>query len=208
MFTSSPCCWPSSLSGSQTAHGPRRTRQGLQPSPVPDTHLRRHHSPTKRFMSDEHFTVDGTLIQKSFRSKDGSDDGDGTGFRGQKRSNQTHESTTDPDAALQKELWQRVEVELSGPRTRREPQRIDCRCDGHACRRIRGAGCRTADAQAEAKTPFTTHHSRRRQGVRQQGFCAHGAATECHASCSQERQDPKQQPGSKDYAATRLCNQS
>jgi transposase len=36
----------------------------------------------KRYMSDEHFTVDGTLIQawasqKSFRSKDGSDDGDG-----------------------------------------------------------------------------------------------------------------------------------
>jgi hypothetical protein len=55
----------------------------------------------KRFMSDEHFTVDGTLIQawasqKSFRLKDGSDDGDGTDFRGQKRSNKTHESTTDP----------------------------------------------------------------------------------------------------------------
>jgi len=37
----------------------------------------------RRFMSDEHFTVDGTLIQawasqKSFRSKDGSDDGDGS----------------------------------------------------------------------------------------------------------------------------------
>ena len=36
----------------------------------------------KKFISDEHFTVDGRLIhawasQKSFRSKDGSDDGDG-----------------------------------------------------------------------------------------------------------------------------------
>ena len=64
----------------------------------------------KRFMSDEHFTVDGTLIQawasqKSFRSKDGSDDGDGTDFRGQKRSNQTHESTTDPDARLYKKSY-------------------------------------------------------------------------------------------------------
>ena len=54
----------------------------------------------KRFMSDEHFTVDGTLIQawasqKSFRSKDGSGDGDGTDFRGQSRSNKTHEWTTD-----------------------------------------------------------------------------------------------------------------
>ncbi len=60
----------------------------------------------KRFMSDEHFTVDGTLIQawasqKSFRPKDASDDdGDGTNFRGQKRSNDTHQSTTDPDARL------------------------------------------------------------------------------------------------------------
>src|ERR1700687_1221809 len=50
----------------------------------------------RKFMSDEHFTVDGTLIQawasqKSFRSKDGSDDEDGTNFHGQKRSNDYEE---------------------------------------------------------------------------------------------------------------------
>ena len=64
----------------------------------------------KRFMSDEHFTVDGTLIQawasqKSFRRKDGSDDGDGSNFRGGKRSNDTHQSTTDPDARLYKKSY-------------------------------------------------------------------------------------------------------
>ena len=64
----------------------------------------------QKFMSDEHFTVDGTLIQawasqKSFRSKDGSDDGDGTDFHGQKRSNQTHASTTDADARLYKKSY-------------------------------------------------------------------------------------------------------
>ena len=64
----------------------------------------------KRFMSDEHFTVDGTLIQawasqKSFRRKDGSDDGDGANLHGQKRSNQTQESTTDPDARLYKKSY-------------------------------------------------------------------------------------------------------
>jgi transposase len=64
----------------------------------------------KRFMSDDHFTVDGTLIQawasqKSFGAKDGSDDGDGTNFHGQKRSNETHESTTDPDARLYKKSY-------------------------------------------------------------------------------------------------------
>jgi transposase len=64
----------------------------------------------RKFMSDEHFTVDGTLIQawasqKSFRPKDGSGDGDGENFHGQKRSNKTHESTTDPDARLYKKSY-------------------------------------------------------------------------------------------------------
>lgn len=61
----------------------------------------------KRLLSDEHFTVDGTLIeawagQKSFRRKDGGDPPSGSigGFRGEKRSNKTHASTTDPDARL------------------------------------------------------------------------------------------------------------
>lgn len=58
-----------------------------------------------KLLSGEHFTVDGTLIQawashKSFRPKDGSDeDGEG-GFRGKKRSNDTHRSTTDPESKL------------------------------------------------------------------------------------------------------------
>lgn len=58
-------------------------------------------------MSSEHFSVDGTLIEawasmKSFRPK-GDDDGDNNGwsdFKGDKRSNETHESKTDPDAKL------------------------------------------------------------------------------------------------------------
>src|SRR6266851_4085378 len=56
-------------------------------------------------MSDEHFTVDGTLIeawasQKSFQRKDGGTHGDGSNFRGQERKNDTHASITDPDAWL------------------------------------------------------------------------------------------------------------
>lgn len=58
-------------------------------------------------MSREHFSVDGTLIEawaslKSFRRKDDDDDdhnGWGT-FRGERRSNETHESKTDPEARL------------------------------------------------------------------------------------------------------------
>jgi len=56
-------------------------------------------------MSDEHCTVDGTLLeawagQKSFQPKDGDTDGDGSNFLGQARKNETHASTTDPDAWL------------------------------------------------------------------------------------------------------------
>ena len=59
----------------------------------------------QELLSGEHFSVDGTLIQawashKSFCAKDGSDAGDGGNFKGQSRSNETHESTTDGDARL------------------------------------------------------------------------------------------------------------
>jgi hypothetical protein len=63
------------------------------------------HPQVKPLLSNDHFSVDGTLIEawashKSFRPKDGSDDGDGTNFHKQKRSNETHASTTDPDSRL------------------------------------------------------------------------------------------------------------
>jgi hypothetical protein len=58
----------------------------------------------KPFLSDEHFTVDGTLIeawasQKSFQKKEGGE-GEPGQFRGERRSNETHASKTDPDARL------------------------------------------------------------------------------------------------------------
>ena len=65
------------------------------------------HEQVKPLLSDEHFSVDGTLIeawasQKSFRPKDGSGDNDdgGANFHGQKRKNDTHASTSDPDSRL------------------------------------------------------------------------------------------------------------
>ncbi len=68
----------------------------------------------KRLLSNEHFSVDGTLIEawasmKGFKPKDAKDDDGrhGSGgrnapadFRGEKRSNDTHQSTSDPDAML------------------------------------------------------------------------------------------------------------
>jgi hypothetical protein len=59
----------------------------------------------KPLLSDEHFSVDGTLLEawashKSFKPKDGSDSGDGANWHKQKRSNETHASTTDPESRL------------------------------------------------------------------------------------------------------------
>ena len=87
-----------------------KNRERLLTSDVAQRFFAEVNKQAKKFMSDEHFTVDGTLIQawasqKSFRSKDGSDDGDGTNFHGQSRSNKTHASTTDPDARLYKKSY-------------------------------------------------------------------------------------------------------
>ena len=66
----------------------------------------------RALLSDEHFTVDGTLIeawagQKSFQRRDGEPPaGSGRDFRGEKRSNETHESTTDPEARLYRRTHQ------------------------------------------------------------------------------------------------------
>jgi transposase len=71
------------------------------------------HKELRGLLSDEHFSVDGTQIaawasMKSFKAKDGSSDPPGPGrngerdFHGEKRSNASHVSTTDPEAQLYK----------------------------------------------------------------------------------------------------------
>jgi len=62
----------------------------------------------RRLVSSDHFSVDGTLIEawasmKSFKRKDDDTPSDSNGwsdFRGEKRSNETHESKTDPESRL------------------------------------------------------------------------------------------------------------
>ena len=70
-------------------------------------------SEVKRLLSNDHFSVDGTLVEawaslKSFKPRSGGGEPPSAGggrneevdFRGEKRSNKTHASTTDPDAML------------------------------------------------------------------------------------------------------------
>ena len=86
-----------------------KNRERLLNEEIAESFFQRVLERAKPYMSDEHFTVDGTLIEawashKSFRPKDGTgkppDVGGDVDFRGEKRKNQTHESTTDPDARL------------------------------------------------------------------------------------------------------------
>ena len=120
----------------------------------------------KGLTSDEHFTVDGTLLEawagvKSFQRKDGknpppSDDpGNPTvNFHGEKRSNQTHASKTDPEAIGTQGRGQGGEVELQRQSAGGESQRTDRECDGVGSQRDgrarHGAGDAGTDCRHEA----------------------------------------------------------
>jgi transposase len=101
-------------------------------------------------LSSEHFSVDGTLIEawasmKSFRPKDGSGEPPAPGrngerdFHGEKRSNATHASTTDPDARLFRKSSASADGEPQRPGgghkadARHRHRRARC-CCGHAWR--------------------------------------------------------------------------
>jgi transposase len=86
-----------------------KNRERLLNEEIAEVFFQRVLERARGYMSDEHFTVDGTLIeawagQKSFRRKDGQGKPPGAGgevdFHGEKRKNQSHGSTTDPEAQL------------------------------------------------------------------------------------------------------------
>ena len=82
-----------------------KNRDRLLTQELARSFLRRVVERADRYMSDEHFTVDGTLIdawasQKSFQRKDGPPASDGRNFHGESRKNDTHASKTDPEAKL------------------------------------------------------------------------------------------------------------
>jgi transposase len=89
-----------------------KNRERLLNQEVAQLFFRLVNARAKGLMSDEHFTVDGTLIEawashKSFQRKDGGEGGPDAGrdFHGDKRTNQTHESKTDPEARLYKKSY-------------------------------------------------------------------------------------------------------
>ena len=128
-------------------------------------------------ISDEHFTVDGTLLEawaslKSFQPKDKEkttppdDPGNPTvDFHGEKRSNQTHESKTDPDAKLaRKGQGQGGQVELQRQSAGGEPQWADRQRRTAGSQRAGRARCGAGDAGTDSGR--WAHHGGRRQGFR------------------------------------------
>jgi len=116
-----------------------------------------------RLLSDEHFTVDGTLIEawashKSFRPKDDGNDKGGGNFHGSRRRNETHESKSDPEAR------QGSEAVLHGPCADGEPQRLGGGCRVDIGQRTSRTGSGAGDGVAPTGRP-TTRYAGGRQGL-------------------------------------------
>jgi transposase len=136
-----------------------KSRERLLTSDVAQRFFAEVNKQAKRFMSDEHFTVDGTPIQAwasqraSARSMDPMT---ATARISAARAARTKRMNR-PQMPM-RGCTRRAMARLSGPCAGGEPQRVDCCGDGDARRWLRGARRGAADAQAEAGGPLATHH--------------------------------------------------
>ena len=174
------------------------------------------HPDVKPLLSDEHFSVDGTLIeawasQKSFRPKDGcGDDDDGVNFHGQKRKNETHASTSDPDSRLYRKAAGR-EAKLCYMGHATMENRHGLAVAGMVTHANGTAERRASEIMLkETQSCRPPHHGRRGQGVRHGRSCGqsscHRRDTACDAEPGrhQNRQDPHQRHRRTNHAASGL----
>lgn len=156
------------------------------------------------WLSDEHFTVDGTLLEawashKSFQRKDGDDDGEGRDFRGQVQKNDTHASKTDPDARLYRKSHG-VEARLAYL--------------GHVlmeCLVVQAVATRaTGMAEREAALQLVHAHGvgagctlGGRQELRHPRLRRPGAGARRHAPCQSEREAPRRERHRRAHHAAR-----
>jgi hypothetical protein len=132
----------------------------------------------RRYLSSDDFSVDGTLLEawashKSFKPKNRPADPSGPAgrnvevdFRGEKRTNQTHASTTVPEALLaRKSNKHPSEALLRRVPAHGEPHHPDRRYRADPRRRLRRASHGPGDA-CPATPPTTSANRRCRQGLR------------------------------------------
>jgi transposase-like protein DUF772 len=118
----------------------------------------------KKLTSDEHFTVDGTLLEawagaKSFRRKDEKDSvppddpGNPTvNFHSERRVHETHESKTDKDALMaRKGIRQGSQTQLQRTPLDGKPQRVNRADRAVASQRQSGTRCGLADVGASSR---------------------------------------------------------
>jgi hypothetical protein len=148
----------------------------------------------KALLSDDHFSVDGTLIEawasmKSFPPKDGSGEPPAPGrngerdFHGEKRSNETHASTTDPDARLyRKGSGQPAKLAYLGHvlMENRHALLVDAADPGD-----RDGGARGGAGDGGGPRGQSSDHAGSRQGLRRGRVCRRPAGAQCDAHVAQ-----------------------
>ena len=154
----------------------------------------------QHLLSEEHFTVDGTLIEawasrRSFGPKDPPPTV-GTGVGGKKLLRDTHVSSTDPEAAVQEEHGGRGPGELSGACDHREPEGVGGGGLRHALQRDGGAGSSLTDAggngpqRAGSELANPSHHAGSGPAVSRGEVYRGAAPAQNCAACGRVRTQP------------------
>jgi transposase len=117
-----------------------KNRERLLNQEVAQEFFRRVLAKAEPHLSDEHFTVDGTLIeawasQKSFQKKEGGDDQPGQVSRREAQQRYARIKDRSGCAVVPEEEWAGSQAGLSGSRVNGKPARPDCACDADAGRR-------------------------------------------------------------------------
>ena len=156
-------------------------------------------------LSGEHFSVDGTLIQawashKSMRRKDGSDDGrPPEDWHGEPRSNDTHESTSDPESRLYRKSNAAPALpSYLGHVLTDNRHGLVVNVQASTCGRHGRARCGRADA-GRCRRPGQARDGGRRQGVRHQGLRQGVPRDQRHAARGAEHQPQRRQRHRRSY---------
>jgi transposase len=178
-----------------------KNRERLLNEAIAEGFFRRVLERAKPYISDEHFTVDGTLIeawasQKSFRRKDGKGHPPGPGgevdFHGEKRTNQTPASTTDPDARLfKKSKGSEAKLGYLGHVLMENRNGLLVRT--FLTEANGGAGCRDADGGDDPQRE--TGDAGWRQELRHAGIRTRTPRDEHHSTCGAERYESQERGG-------------
>ena len=176
------------------------------------------HKELRGLLSDEHFSVDGTQIaawasMKSFKAKDGSGDPPGPGrngerdFHGEKRSNATHASTTDPEAQLYRK-GRGKEAKLSFMGHTLMENRNGLIVAATLTKATGTAERKAAEEMIVRHSPGAQpHHPRRRQGLRRGFVRRRHARAQRDAAHRPEHQRTAFRHRRPHHAASRLCGE-